>query len=90
MKNKPILQVDPVVARQHLGLTKAQFLDLCILCGTDFGPKIAGVGPMRALQLIQQHGSIEETLIHLDPRKYIPEQGFDYRRIRKVRKRGVD
>ncbi|KAI8341746.1 PIN domain-like protein [Chlamydoabsidia padenii] len=83
-KNKQILQVDPVVARQQLGLTKAGFLDLCILCGTDFGSKIAGVGPMRALQLIKQYGSIEDILYHLDPRKYIPEEGFDYRLIRKI------
>ncbi|ORZ24203.1 PIN domain-like protein [Absidia repens] len=83
-KNKPILHVDPVVARQQLGLTRAEFLDLCILCGTDFGSKIYGIGPNRALELVKQHGSIEEILIHLDPRKYIPEEGFDYLLIRKV------
>ncbi|CAO3594214.1 unnamed protein product [Absidia cylindrospora] len=83
-KNKPILEVNPVVARQQLGLTRTEFLDLCILCGTDFGSKIYGIGPHRALELVKQHGSIEEILIHLDPRKYIPEEGFDYRLIRKV------
>ncbi|KAI9302665.1 PIN domain-like protein [Cunninghamella echinulata] len=83
-KKRPILQVDPIKARQQLELTKEQFLDLCILCGTDFGPKIKGVGPIRALQLIQKYGSIENILKELDTQKYIPEPGFDFKNIRKI------
>ncbi|KAI8097339.1 PIN domain-like protein [Halteromyces radiatus] len=84
VQHRPILCVDPVVARQQMGLSKAEFLDLCILCGTDFGSKIHGVGPIRALEMIKQFGSIEQILYHLDPRKYIPEEGFDFRLIRKI------
>ncbi|CAO3629001.1 unnamed protein product [Cunninghamella echinulata] len=80
-KKRPILQVDPIKARQQLGLTKEQFLDLCILCGTDFGPKIKGVGPIRALQLIQKYGSIENILKDLNTQKYMPEKGFDFNSI---------
>ncbi|ORX59630.1 PIN domain-like protein, partial [Hesseltinella vesiculosa] len=83
-KHQQILRVDPTTARQHLGLSKSQFLDLCILCGTDFGAKIHGIGPIRALSLVREHGSIEQILPTLDPRKYIPEQGFDYVSIRKL------
>ncbi|KAL1406344.1 hypothetical protein Q8F55_008043 [Vanrija albida] len=45
-----------------LDLPRAAFIDFCILLGTDASPRIPGVGPARALPLIQQHGSIEAVL----------------------------
>ncbi|KAI8069248.1 PIN domain-like protein [Gongronella butleri] len=83
-KYQTMLRVDPMVARRQMGLSKQQFVDLCILCGTDFGTKIHGIGPVRALKLIKQHGSIEALLPHLDTRKYIPEEGFDFVAVRKI------
>ena len=44
------------------GLTNAQFVDFCILCGCDYSGTIRGVGPKTALKLIKEHGSIEEIL----------------------------
>jgi flap endonuclease-1 len=40
-------------------ITRAQLIDLAILVGTDFNPGVHGVGPKKALKLVQQHGSIE-------------------------------
>lgn len=48
-------------ALKELGLTADQFIDLCILCGCDYAPKISGIGPGRALQLITKHGSMEKV-----------------------------
>ncbi len=42
-----------------LNLTREQLVDVAILAGTDFHPGVMGVRPKLALQLIQQHGSIE-------------------------------
>ncbi|CAO3634473.1 unnamed protein product [Cunninghamella blakesleeana] len=84
-KKRSILQIDPIKAQEELNLTSDQFLDLCILCGTDFGPKIRGVGPIRALQLMKTHGSIENILTFLDTQKYMPEKGFDFYNIRKMK-----
>lgn len=42
-----------------LELTKEQFTDFCIMCGTDYNKNIPKVGPETAYKLIKQHGSIE-------------------------------
>ncbi|MEQ2172618.1 Elongation of fatty acids protein 2 [Goodea atripinnis] len=44
-----------------------QFIDLCILLGCDYCGTIKGIGPKRAIDLIRQHGSIEEILENIDP-----------------------
>lgn len=42
-----------------LSITRAQLIDLGILVGTDFNAGVKGIGPKKALKLVQQHGSIE-------------------------------
>jgi flap endonuclease-1 len=41
------------------GITREGLVDLGILVGTDFNEGIKGVGPKKALKLVQEHGSIE-------------------------------
>jgi flap endonuclease-1 len=41
-------------------ITREQLVDLAILVGTDFTSGVHGVGPKKALRLVQQHGRIEE------------------------------
>ena len=43
-----------------LGLAREQLIDLAILVGTDFNEGVKGIGPKKALALIQKHGSIEK------------------------------
>ncbi len=43
-----------------LELTQAQWLDLCILCGTDFNRNIPLIGPKKALQLIKTYQRLED------------------------------
>ncbi|GAA5943339.1 uncharacterized protein JCM15063_000770 [Sporobolomyces koalae] len=50
----------PELVRTALGLTERQFVDWCLLCGTDFTTRIRGLGPKIALKLVRQSGSIEE------------------------------
>jgi len=47
---------------EHLGVTRDQLVDICILMGTDFNPGIKGIGPKKALTLIKEHGDLERTL----------------------------
>ncbi|KAJ3413427.1 Elongation of fatty acids protein 2 [Chytridiales sp. JEL 0842] len=77
----PLLVIDPVKAREELNLTREQFVDLAILCGTDFSSTLKGIGHNRALQLIQTHGSIESILA---TGKYVADENFDYRTARSV------
>ncbi|KAI7870018.1 PIN domain-like protein [Spinellus fusiger] len=82
-KHRDIVYIDPVIARQELNMTKEAFIDMCILCGTDFSATIQGIGPIRAMQYIQKYGSIENVLLNL-PSHFSPQANFDYVLAREV------
>lgn len=83
-RGRPILSIDPIVARHELDLSRDAFIDLCILCGTDFSGTIQGIGPHRALKWIQKYGSIENVLDNLHDTPYKPQDTFDYHLARHV------
>ncbi len=59
-----------------LGLTKQQFIDYCILCGTDYNVNISLISNVKALDLIVDHGSLDNLYIDEEYKqkldKYIP------------------
>jgi flap endonuclease-1 len=65
------IEVVPEIVELHkvlneLGITHAQLVDIGILIGTDFNPEgVRGIGPKTALQLIKEHGALEELLPNL-------------------------
>uniref|UniRef100_A0A8C5AQY6 Flap endonuclease 1 n=1 Tax=Gadus morhua TaxID=8049 RepID=A0A8C5AQY6_GADMO len=69
---------------QDIGLTNEQFVDLCILLGCDYCGTIKGIGPKRAIDLIKQHGSIEEILDNLDPKKHPPPEDWLFKEARRL------
>lgn len=57
-----------------LEFSPEQFLDFCIMCGTDYNKNIFKIGPEKAFKLIKEHGSIEkigESGIDISPLKHI-------------------
>ena len=46
---------------QSLELSKEEFVDFCIMCGTDYNPNIKKIGVKRSFELIQKHRSIESV-----------------------------
>ena len=44
---------------EALDFTDDQFLDFCIMCGTDYNTNIRLIGPKKAFKLIREHKSIE-------------------------------
>jgi 5'-3' exonuclease len=56
------LEIDLEVLLAELDLTMDQFIDLCIMCGCDYANNIRGIGAVRALSLMKQHGSIEAVV----------------------------
>jgi len=52
-----LLDLDAQLARW--GITREGLIDLALLVGTDFNDGIHGIGPKKALKLVQQHGRIE-------------------------------
>jgi flap endonuclease-1 len=52
------IMLEPLLA--SWGITRELLVDLAILVGTDFNPGIKGIGPKKALALVQRHGRIED------------------------------
>ncbi|XP_069044219.1 flap endonuclease 1 [Lepisosteus oculatus] len=67
---------------QDMGLTHEQFVDLCILLGCDYCGTIKGIGPKRAIDLIRQHGCIEEILENIDSSKHPAPEPWLYKEAR--------
>jgi flap endonuclease-1 len=51
--------IDADALLSHHRITREQLVDLAILVGTDFAAGIKGIGPKKALKLVQMHGSID-------------------------------
>lgn len=66
----------------ELGVTHEQLVDVGILVGTDFNPDgVKGIGPKTALQLIKEHGTLENALPILKGRAEFP---VEPQRIREI------
>jgi len=52
-----LIEFDDIL--ESLEFTKEQFIDLCIMSGTDYNPNIPKVGNVTAYKLLKEHGSIE-------------------------------
>ncbi|KPV75570.1 uncharacterized protein RHOBADRAFT_53535 [Rhodotorula graminis WP1] len=74
---KPMTVLDPARLRDDLGLTRAEFVDFALLCGTDFTDRVYKVGPVLAHKLIVTHSTIERALAANDaglkPALVLPE-----------------
>lgn len=57
--------VSPSNIIKTMGLSRAAWVDFCIMCGCDYNQNMPGIGPAKSFDLIQEHGSIEAL-----PEKY--------------------
>lgn len=53
------LRIKHVDVLEKMGMTEDEFLDFCILCGTDYNKNIFKVGPSKAEKLISTHKNID-------------------------------
>ncbi|XP_060762554.1 probable flap endonuclease 1 homolog isoform X4 [Neoarius graeffei] len=65
-KDSEVMEFSLPKLLQILQLTQTEFVDLCILLGCDYCEKITGLGPSRALKLIQQHRTIEDVILNIN------------------------
>lgn len=63
---------------EKLNLSPKQFVDMCILCGTDFSQGVKGVGPVRAYTIIKTYNRLEDITAKYDI------SHIDYIKIRKL------
>jgi flap endonuclease-1 len=79
-KNQAV-EINLLVVLQQLNITFAQFIDLCILCGTDYTKStLRNIGPIKALELIKTQTTIE-NIIKFNNIEASPE--FDFATARK-------
>lgn len=68
-----------------LEFTPDEFLDFCIMCGTDYNKNINKIGPKKAYQLIKEHKSIDNIPSEIDTsilnHKRVRELFKDYKRF---------
>ena len=55
----PPEMIDLAALLSALGIDREGLIDLALLVGTDFNDGVKGIGPKKALKLVQQHGRIE-------------------------------
>lgn len=78
-----------------MDLTEEQFIDLCIILGCDYTPRIIGIKPDLGLSLIKKYKSIEAVIDNFDtinseldvaePGKFIKlPDNFNYQRARNI------
>lgn len=64
-KKLPVTEINLEKALEELDMPKEQFVDLCLLLGCDYLDPVRGVGPKKALKLIQEFKSLDRVLEHL-------------------------
>ncbi|KAI9022037.1 PIN domain-like protein [Hyaloraphidium curvatum] len=69
--------VDVRRALELLDLGPAEFLDLCLLLGTDFAPNLPGIGPVNALRLIRKHGTLDAVLADPETARKLPPAALE-------------
>jgi flap endonuclease-1 len=58
-----VLDLEAQLARW--GITREGLIDLALLVGTDFNDGVHGIGPKKALKLVQQYGRIEAMPVEI-------------------------
>ena len=78
-----IFHYDKII--EKFELTKEQFVDMCLLCGSDYTDSIPRIGSRTALRLIQTHKSLEKTLevLRNKPNAIIPSNE-DYQKAKNI------
>lgn len=61
-----VMEIDKGKILQDLGLDNGQFIDLCIILGTDYCKRIKGIGPEVAYVEYKKYGNMIEFLNHLN------------------------
>ncbi|XP_001603401.1 flap endonuclease 1 [Nasonia vitripennis] len=83
-RKMPIQEIQYDKVLNGLGLTRDEFIDLCIMLGCDYTTSIKGVGPKRAIELIKNHKSLEKILENLDTKKFPVPEDWNYKDARQL------
>lgn len=86
-KKMPVTEIHLDKALTLLGLSREEFVDLCILLGCDYCEPIRGIGKVTGFKMIQEHKSLEKIIEHLNSKPgskiQVPED-WPYEAVRKL------
>lgn len=80
----PVKEITYEKVLKGFELNKDEFIDLCILMGCDYCETIRGIGPKRAVELINTYRNIETIIENIDTKKYIVPENWNYEVARKL------
>ncbi|XP_039458740.1 probable flap endonuclease 1 homolog isoform X2 [Oreochromis aureus] len=83
-KDSEVIEYSLPKLLEKLQIGRKEFVDLCILLGCDYCEKIPGLGPKRALTLIQKHRTIEDVVLHINKKTHPVPNIWKYREARKI------
>ena len=84
-RGQPPLHLNLPEALKGLGMTHEQFVDMCILCGSDYTKKtIAGGGPKTAYKLVKSEGGMEGVLAKVAADKIPAPEDFRWEEAREL------
>lgn len=89
VQDKTIEEINLNVVLEGMGMTYDKFVDFCILCGTDFNNRIKGVGPVKALKLLDKHGSLDGISDFMQSNGGNIDD-LNYHRVREIFRHGAD
>ncbi len=74
------VKIEHDILLKSIDLNYESFLDLCIMCGTDYNKNIAGIGPEKAYKLITKHQNIDE----IEKNEPIDVSILKHKRVREI------
>lgn len=86
-----MIQIELEKVLSCLDLSYEEFVDLCIICGSDYTSTITGIGAIKAYKFIHENRTIEKVLKAIDREifsskgkkvKYIIPGEFPYQEAR--------
>lgn len=83
-KDSEVIEYSLPKLLEKLQISHKEFVDLCILLGCDYCDKITGLGPKRALTLIQKHRTIENVVLHINRKTHPVPHFWKYEEARKI------
>lgn len=83
-KDSEVIEYSLPKLLEKLQITHKELVDLCILLGCDYCDKIPGLGPKRALTLIQKHRTIENVVLHINRQTHPVPHLWKYEEARKI------
>jgi len=81
LNNETVIEIDYEEILNSLKITSEQFLDFCILCGTDYNHNIPKIGPDKAYKLIKSCGNLDSIK---EKHPHLPFEILNYEKVRSL------